>query len=122
MISYEIYKIIHLIAIVLLFSGLVGLLTVQMSGGVLAKPVRSLVFASHGLGLVLLLISGFGLAARLGLISGLPGWIFVKLGIWLVLGAAISLIKRKGIIGWPLFVALIALFSVAAIVAITKPF
>ena len=120
--SYEVYKIIHLVAIVLLFSGLVGLLTIQMSGGVLAGKARSMVFLSHGIGLMLLLISGFGLLARLGLTSGLPGWIYAKLIIWFILGAAISVVKRKGIIGWPIFISLIAIFTIAAVVAITKPF
>ncbi len=120
--SYEIYKIIHLVAIVLLFSGLVGLLTVQMSGGVIAGKVKSMVFISHGVGLTVLLISGFGLAARLGLTSGLPGWIYAKLAIWLILGGAISLVKRKGLIGWPLFISLIAIFTITAIIAILKPF
>ena len=120
--SYEFYKIGHLISIVLLFSGLVGLLTVKMSGGALAGKVKSLVFVSHGLGVVLLLVTGFGLAARLGLMQGLPGWIYAKLAIWLVLGAAVVLIKRKGAIGWPLFISLILTFIAAAILAVTKPF
>ena len=120
--SYEIYKIIHLVAIVLLFSGLVGLLTIQMSGGIVAGKVKSMVFISHGVGLLVLLISGFGLIARLGLINGLPGWIYAKLALWLVLGAAISLVKRKGGIGWPIFVSLIAVFTIAAVLAILKPF
>lgn len=120
--SYEIYKIIHLVAIVLLFSGLVGLLTVQMSGAALTGKVKSMVFISHGVGLVVLLISGFGLVARLGLTAGLPGWIYAKLAIWLILGAAISLVKRKGLIGWPIFISLIAVFAIAAVIAILKPF
>ena len=120
--SYEVYKIIHLIAIVLLFSGLVGLLTIQMSGGALTGKAKSLVFASHGVGLLLLLVSGFGLLARLGMISGLPGWVFAKLAIWLILGGALALVKRKGIIGWPIFLSLITIFGVAAYLAILKPF
>ncbi len=120
--SYEVYKIIHLVAIVLLFSGLIGLLTIQMSGGALAGKVKSMVFMSHGIGLVLVLISGFGLIARLGLTSGLPGWIYAKLLIWLFLGAAISIVKRKGLIGWPIFISLIAFFTIAAVLATLKPF
>ncbi len=108
--TYEFYKIIHLISIVLLFSGLIGLLTIQMSGGVLAGKARSLVFAAHGIGLLFLLISGFGLLARLGLVSNIPGWVFAKIAIWIILGGAISLVKRKGHIGWPLFISLIAIF------------
>lgn len=122
MISYETYKIIHLVAIVLLFSGLVGLLTIQMSGGALVGRARSMVFASHGIGFMLLLISGFGLTARLGLVSSLPGWVLAKIGIWLALGGAIVVVKKKGMLGLPLFLTLIALFVATAIIAITKPF
>lgn len=120
--TYEFYKIIHLVSIVLLFSGLVGVIAIQMSGGVLAGKAKSLVFISHGIGLLFLLISGFGLLARLGLTRDIPGWVFGKLAIWLILGGAIALVKRKGHIGWPLFISLIGIFTLAAILAITKPF
>lgn len=120
--SYEFYKIIHLISIVLLFSGLIGLLSVRMSKGVLDGKVKSLVFTSHGVGLLFLLISGFGLLARLGLTHGIPGWVFAKMAIWLILGGSLALVKRKGHVGWPLFISLIGIFSIAAFLAITKPF
>ncbi len=122
MMTYEFYKIIHLISIVLLFSGLIGLLTIQMSGGSLTGKAKSLVFISHGVGLFFLLISGFGLLARLGLTRNIPGWVFAKLAIWLILGGSLALVKRKGAIGWPLFISLIAIFSIAAFLAIMKPF
>ena len=120
--SYEFYKIIHLVSIVLLFSGLVGILTVRMSGGVLEGKVKSLVFTSHGVGLLFLLISGFGLLGRLGLTHEIPGWVFAKMAIWLILGGSLALVKRKGHIGWPLFISLIAIFTIAAFLAIIKPF
>ncbi len=120
--SYEIYKIIHLLGLVLLFSGLVGLLTVRMSGGQLAGSTKSLVFASHGVGLVLLLLGGFGLLARLGLTHDIPNWVFIKIAAWLILGGAIALVKRKGQIGWPLFLSMILIFLIAAYFAIMKPF
>lgn len=120
--TYEFYKILHLISIVLLFSGLIGLLTVQMSGGALVGKVKSLVFISHGVGILFLLISGFGLLARLGLTRNLPGWVFAKIAIWLILGGSLALVKRKGHIGWPLFISLIGIFSLAAYLAVIKPF
>ncbi len=120
--TYEFYKIIHLVGIVLLFSGLIGLITVKMSGGQLAGATKSLVFVSHGVGLVFLLVSGFGLLARLELARNMPNWVFVKLAIWLFMGGAVALAKRKGHIGWPLFISLIFVFVIAAYFAVYKPF
>ncbi len=120
--SYEFYKIMHLLGLVLLFSGLVGLLTVKMTGGKVEGSTKSLVFASHGIGLVLLLVGGFGLMARLQLTQAMPNWIYVKLAVWLFMGGAIGLVKRKGHIGWPLFLSLILFFLIAAYFAVYKPF
>jgi hypothetical protein len=120
--SYEFYKILHLIGIVSLFSGLVGLLTIKMSGGNLEGKAKSLVFSAHGVGLLLIIVSGFGLLARLGLARDIPGWVFGKLAIWLILGGATAVIKKKGHIGWLLFIILILIFTAAAYLAILKPF
>ncbi|OFZ31892.1 MAG: hypothetical protein A2622_11775 [Bdellovibrionales bacterium RIFCSPHIGHO2_01_FULL_40_29] len=119
--TYEFYKVLHLVSIILLFSGLVGLLTIQMSGGSALGRVKSLVYISHGVGWLLLLVSGFGLAARLGLTTGLPGWVYSKLVIWLLLGLAITVIRRKGVKGLPVYIGLMVLFSAAAFLAVTKP-
>lgn len=119
---YEVYKIIHLVSLVLLMSGLVGLLTVRMSGAVLQPNVKKLVFIAHGIGLLFLLISGFGLLARLGLTQNMPGWVFGKIAVWLILGGAIALVKRKGQLGMPIFIGLILIFTVAAYLAVAKPF
>jgi hypothetical protein len=119
---YEVYKIIHLVSIVLLFSGLMGLLTIRMAGVELTPKVKRLVFMSHGIGILFILISGFGLLARLGLTQNIPGWVYGKLTIWLVLAAAISIVKRKGHMGWPIFILLMALFTAAAYLAVVKPF
>lgn len=47
----------------------------------------------HGVGLLILLISGGGMAAKLKL--GAPWWMLVKIALWVVLGAMIIFIKRK---------------------------
>ncbi len=120
--TIEIYKLIHLIGIVLLFSGLVGLLTIRMSQGRLEGNAKSLVHISHGVGLIFILVSGFGQLAKLGLMRDMPMWVYGKLIIWLILGGIVALIKRKGQIGWPLFFLLIGLFTVAAYLGLFKPF
>ncbi len=119
--SYEFYKMMHLLGLVLLFSGLVGLLTVKMSGGKVEGSTKSLVYASHGLGLVLLLVGGFGLVARLQLAQNMPSWVYVKLAVWLFMGGAIGLVKRKGHIGWPIFLTLTFVFLIATYFAVMKP-
>ena len=122
MISYEIYKIVHLTGILLIFIGLTSLLSLKIAGVNAEGKAKSLIFISHGIGLFLALFGGFGLLARLGLTRDIPNWVFAKLAIWLLLGGAIALVKRKGQIGWPLFVGLILIFIVAAYLAILKPF
>lgn len=120
--SYEFYKIIHLTGIILTFSGLIGLLTMLMSGATVAGRAKSLVFISHGVGLLLALLGGFGLLARLGYMQNMPNWVFAKLAIWLFLGGAIALVKRKAQWGGTLFLVFIAVFILAAYLAIMKPF
>ena len=82
---------------------------------------RGSLAALHGLGLAILLISGFGMLARLGILKDLPGWAYGKLAIWLVLGASVALAKRKATWGNKLLTAWIALGTLAAYLCIYKP-
>ncbi len=70
-----------------------------------------------------MLVSGFGLLARMGFMhdQGLPFWIYVKLTIWLIMGGIIALVKRKGAIGWPLYFLMMAIFITAAYFGVYKP-
>lgn len=120
--SYEFYKILHLTGVILVFSGLVGLLTPVMAGVAVEGKLKKMVFMSHGIGLFLALVGGFGLLARLGLARDMPVWVYGKLVIWLALGGAISLVKRKGRYGGPIFLTLVALFIAASYLAVVKPF
>lgn len=120
--SYQFYKVLHLLGMFLLFFGFGGLLVSAYGKAKLEKPARLMGFITHGLGLFLILLSGFGMSARLGLVAGLPAWVQAKIGIWVLLGVSISLVKRKGYIGWPVAILLWGLGSSAAIIAINKPF
>lgn len=120
--SYSFYKIIHLVGLASLLVSLgMGIAYFLASAGQ-KKAMRIWVFAMHGVGLALILVSGFGLLARLGLTSGMPNWVLAKLGIWALLALSISLIKRKA--NWfpatPLLIVL--LVGMAASFAILKPF
>jgi len=110
------YKILHLAGLMSLFIG-VGALLVPGVGGAVRKP--ALVF--HGIGLALLLVSGFGMMAKLHL-SYTAGWVLLKLGAWIFFGGVIVLSKRgvlHGTVGW-------AICATAGLVAawagLLKPF
>jgi len=91
---YEIYKILHILGLLLVFTSLGGVFVYSGNGGMKTENrLRKLVAISHGSGLLLLLISGFGMLAKLG--GGFPFWVLVKLGIWLGIGALLFLGYRK---------------------------
>lgn len=120
--SYEFYKVIHLVGIVLLFSGLMILLSAKMVTEAIPKNVRLLGFISHGFGTLFLLVSGFGLLARLQIMSPFPTWAYAKIGIWLLLALAASVMKRRGNLSIPAYVSMMIIFIIAAVLGVYKPF
>jgi hypothetical protein len=121
MIPFEVYKILHLFGIALLLLGLGVVLGAFALTPKVSGKIKIVGFASHGLGLLLILTGGFGMAARMGLVNGLPLWIYGKLAVWAFMAVAISLVKRKAQSSFVL-VGLIASFvAVATWLAIFKP-
>lgn len=120
--SLEFYTMLHVTGIVMVFSGLVALLTMKISGTPIEGNSKKFAFLTHGIGLLIVLVSGFGMMARLGLVSGFPNWIYAKLAIWLYFGGAIALVKRKGHLGWKLYLPLILVLMIAGYIALAKPF
>lgn len=119
---YEFYKVLHIIGLMLLFFGLSSAMTLKLAGVPFQGRAKMLAMVSHGVGLTIMIIAGFGLAAKTGLMGNLPGWVYAKLVIWLILGGSVALAKRKGEIGWPLMILFIGLGSTAAYLAVYKPF
>ncbi len=121
--SFEIYKVIHITGLLFLFTAFGGILLHVMAGGKRDYPLRKLTAALHGTGLLLLLIAGFGMVARMKTFeTGPSGWVFGKLAIWAVLGGLPALIYRqpqKAKAHWGLVLILGVL---AAYLAIFKPF
>ncbi len=85
--SPEFYKILHLIGLICLFAGIGGFLTY----GNAQAPRIKMVAILHGVGLLLLLVSGFGMQAKYG--HGFPFWIILKIILFLGLGALLGLAK-----------------------------
>jgi hypothetical protein len=95
-VSYEFYKVLHILGIILVFMSLGGATLHATGGGTRDNnPARGRVAALHGVGLLLLIVAGFGMLARIQGSMALPPWVHPKLLVWVLLGAAPVLISRK---------------------------
>ena len=103
-----IYKIIHFIGLFVLFLGIGSLIaTDPRKPASLRRPAMV-----HGIGLFLILVSGFGLVAKLN--TGFPIWMIVKILILLLFGAMIVVIKRRLIPTPAIYILAIVLGGIAA--------
>ena len=116
------YKFFHVVAILTLFTVAGGTaLYVANGGDKEGNQARGLVGILHGLALVIVLVSGFGLLARLGL--GFDSlWVWGKLALWLAFGVLVTLPYRYPALGKPFLWLLPVVGAVAAYLALYKPF
>lgn len=123
--SLETYKVLHLFGIFLTLASLGANLGHAMSGGDRASNrVRGLMAAGHGIGLLLVLVAGFGMLAKLGMSApgDWGGWVHAKLTIWVLLGGAVALVYRGAAIARALWVLIPVLAALAGWLALAKPF
>ena len=86
--SYEFYKILHITSIVAFF------MTVGVTlFGIKEKNLKIVA----GISTLVILVSGMGLAARLGLGKDIawPNWIFFKFFLWLLLGSLGPIVAKR---------------------------
>ena len=124
MISHEVYWYAHMLGIALLILSVGGVAFHAMSGGTKeTSGGRAIAAASHGLGSLLILVAGFGMLARLELVTGgLPGWVWAKLAIWTTIGLAFVVPYRKPELSKVVWFGTALLMLLAAILAHSKPF
>ncbi|HEV2851592.1 MAG TPA: hypothetical protein VHC97_02195 [Thermoanaerobaculia bacterium] len=118
----SVYRVIHILSVMLLFTALGGLLLASRAG-VTTGVSRKTAGMTHGLALILLLVSGFGALARIGLSNpGIwPAWLWLKFLLWLVFGGIIVLIRRAPRSTTLLWWVLPILGALAGYLAIYKP-
>jgi hypothetical protein len=109
--DYTTYKIIHVIGVAALALGLGGM----MAGGANRKAFAIL----QGVGLLVMLVSGFGLLAKLHL--GFPHFAMVKVVLWVVIGALPVLLRRLKVPVFGGMVIFLALVSIMAWLGVIKP-
>lgn len=123
--SLEVYKVLHVAGILLLVMALGGLTVHSANGGTReSNQVRRLVVMSHGIALAVIFVAGFGLMMRVGIAhtGPWPGWLLLKMVIWLVLGGAVAMVQRMPQLAKLLFFLIPALGVLAAYAGIMKPF
>ena len=106
------YQILHILGILLVFAGIGGLL----SGGESYRTAMKL----HGIGLLVVLIAGFGLIAKLNY-QYTWAWVIGKLVIFLLLGMLPMLVKRRVLQPGVLVLLGVILGGIAAGLVYLKP-
>ncbi len=84
--SLQTYHILHLVGLICVYIGF---------GGLLSSEGAKKAMKWHGIGLVISLVSGFGMLAKMGIMGAMPMWVWIKIGLWLVLGFLPVLSKRR---------------------------
>lgn len=118
------YRVLHLVGLIMVFMGIGALVIVARTSG--DRALRKLAAMTHGLGLGLVFISGFGLLAKVNAANGveqsIPGYLWVKMAIWLALGGIIALILRRPNISTLAWWLTVALGGTAGYLVWAKPF
>ena len=93
--SYTFYKILHLSALFLGALALGGLWLFYTNKDHNNKDFyRKFLLNLHGISFFLVFVAGFGLIAKLQIPSPWPYWLYVKLLLWLLLGASPFFLKK----------------------------
>lgn len=115
------YKLLHVAGVLFLFAALGGSVLSHRDGaaGAAAKKLTGM---THGIALLLIAVAGFGALAKLPTAVAVPGWAWAKIVLWVILGAAPFVLRKRpalaGLFWWLLPILGIA----AAWLALYKPF
>ncbi len=116
------FLLVHLFGVFVTFLSITLVAGHAMYGGKKAdNKYRKLIMALHGLGTLVILVSGFGMLGQLGLTGAFPLWAILKVCIWIIAGALIAIPYRWPALALPLAIALPFLGLLAAGIAIYKP-
>lgn len=119
---YEFYRLLHVGGVIVVLMAVSGLAVGRLlSGGGEFKWRRELGIL-HGIGLLVVFVAGFGLLARIGVSWPWQHWVFIKMIIWLWIGAVPALARQLPDKARILWWSALAAALVAAFLAGYKPF
>lgn len=119
------YKTLHVFGLFMSMTSLGGIAIHAANGGTKATSrTRALTASVFGIGMLLALAGGFGQAARLGLTSTavFPGWLWSKVGIWVIVAVLSILPYRIPALARPVYLLVPLLGGVATYLAIFHGF
>jgi hypothetical protein len=120
--TLEFYKVLHILGLTLVVLSLGGIVAVVANGGSKeTNALRKATAISHGIGLLLLLVAGFGMLAKLGIMGALPTWVVAKLIIWLLFGGLVAVAYKKPALAKKIWVLIPVLVLAATYLAVYKP-
>ncbi|MCB0362480.1 MAG: hypothetical protein KDD35_07150 [Bdellovibrionales bacterium] len=119
--SYTFYIILHIAGVITLFYALGGLSLHMLNRGTRDFSHRRKIMILHGVALVVIFVSAFGLLARTGIIWPWPIWVWGKLALWTLLGGVASLILKKSSLAKPLYLLVLILGFAAILLVELKP-
>jgi hypothetical protein len=115
----EVYRLVHVGCVLLLFLGLGGVLATSGRDGAKAP---GWCLAMHGIGLIGMVVAGVGFAHKSEPPLGWPNWLLAKIGLWLLLGAVPFLLRRGLLPRFLAFLIVLGAGVAAAWLARGKPF
>lgn len=93
--SLVFYKWVHLFGVIMVFTALGGALFASLQNpDKKSLAGRKVIGALHGGGLLLALVGGFGLMARMQLKLSQHGWLHGKMLMWLAFGASLAFLYK----------------------------
>lgn len=117
---FQFYTALHIFGIGLLIVSLGGI-SVHAILTDKSQALRRPLLVLHGVGLFLIVLSGFGMLAKLGIGWPLPFWITSKVLIWIIFGGLIAVLYKTDILNKAIWVLVPMLFLLAWYLASFKP-
>jgi hypothetical protein len=118
----SVYTVLHVSGLILMLFAVAAFLHHQATAPDTENPRKRALMIQHGVGLLIMLVAGFGALARLDIAFPYPAWVWIKMGIWLFFALVTRLAGKGGKSAnmWWTF-SLVAAIT-AAWLGITKPF